>query len=398
MIDVDGLAKEAGKAVRDAAARVKLPDLMPDGRVRRRRTAFATAAAAFAVTILVAGIALIGNRSQSPEPDVATPSDSIGPTVLPPVTTLPAGSPATDVIYAGNAFVLDDGDGPEVCGAVMDSLPPQCSGPRLIGLDWSDVPWAESAQGVTWTTMYVEFSVIDGELVLAGAPEEPKDVTRATGPDFPAPAASFDLSEITSDLAALGTTGWHPGIVAVSGWWANEAEGWVGLDALIVTDEGQRWLDERYGVGAVRATGLFLPLESVTVSQREPAEPSAPALPGEPDTVRARDTLYYCGATAGERVGADAAEELLLTIDPSAEACFEERVTAGLPAEWILVQATIEGDLIVSIYRSLPDGSMEVFTDSTRDAFGSRGWTRASCQGVTFDPFGVTDCREEITE
>lgn len=40
---------------------------------------------------------------------------------------------------------------PQLClGAVMESYPPQCSGPALTNWDWSKVDDEEAASGVTW--------------------------------------------------------------------------------------------------------------------------------------------------------------------------------------------------------------------------------------------------------
>ncbi|MDP2774436.1 MAG: hypothetical protein Q8O61_12860, partial [Nocardioides sp.] len=55
--------------------------------------------------------------------------------------------------------VLDDGDGAELClGGVLESLPPQCGGPRLLGWDWADVEAGtyEERSGVTWGDFLVE--------------------------------------------------------------------------------------------------------------------------------------------------------------------------------------------------------------------------------------------------
>jgi hypothetical protein len=47
------------------------------------------------------------------------------------------------------SMLIDSVEGPELClGAVIESLPPQCSGPVVDGLDFGD--WSETASGVTW--------------------------------------------------------------------------------------------------------------------------------------------------------------------------------------------------------------------------------------------------------
>lgn len=54
--------------------------------------------------------------------------------------------------------VLDDGEGPEAClGGVLESYPPQCGGPDVLGWDWDalDLPY-EEASGVRWGTFVLE--------------------------------------------------------------------------------------------------------------------------------------------------------------------------------------------------------------------------------------------------
>ncbi len=55
------------------------------------------------------------------------------------------------------AMVLDDGTAAKLClGAIMESFPPQCSGPTLIGWDWNATPSEyEEASGVRWGDYWV---------------------------------------------------------------------------------------------------------------------------------------------------------------------------------------------------------------------------------------------------
>lgn len=112
----------------------------------------------------------------------------------------PAGAPSTakdtrrtgetdrDTVYQGTFTVLEDGShGPQLCDAVMESYPPQCSGPDVSGLDWAELPDGsyESADGTTWG----EFTVTgtwDGQgLTLTETPEAPP--VPLPGPEEPAP-------------------------------------------------------------------------------------------------------------------------------------------------------------------------------------------------------------------
>ncbi|MCM6762698.1 hypothetical protein NB037_09750 [Rathayibacter sp. ZW T2_19] len=64
-------------------------------------------------------------------------------------TVVPTEGPHDDL--TARAFVLDDGDGAELClGAVGQSLPPACGGPTITGWDWDDVEGEESQSGSTW--------------------------------------------------------------------------------------------------------------------------------------------------------------------------------------------------------------------------------------------------------
>ena len=79
-----------------------------------------------------------------------------------PHATVPA---ATGQVTTGYPVtVLDDGDGAELClGGVMDSFPPQCGGPGLVGWDWSEHDGDfEEGSGVRWGDFVVTGS-FDGE-------------------------------------------------------------------------------------------------------------------------------------------------------------------------------------------------------------------------------------------
>jgi hypothetical protein len=73
------------------------------------------------------------------------------------------GGPAAQVDVVGQGTVIQVGDAaPELClGAVTRSLPPQCSGPELVGWDWSANEGSETASDVTWGT-YAVFGSWDG--------------------------------------------------------------------------------------------------------------------------------------------------------------------------------------------------------------------------------------------
>jgi hypothetical protein len=59
--------------------------------------------------------------------------------------------------------------------------------------------------------------------------------------------------------------------------------------------------------------------------------------------------------------------------------CILQAFAAGRPAELVITFATIEGDPITNYVRVLDAGRVELFTDTTRDSYGSQGWVHSSC-------------------
>ncbi|MCC6934980.1 MAG: hypothetical protein IT333_00580 [Thermomicrobiales bacterium] len=95
---------------------------------------------------------------------------------------------------------------------------------------------------------------------------------------------------------------------------------------------------------------------------------------GTPKVVLERMAFPACGveiALNGAQWDAEAGA--------AARDCLITAADAGQVAELIYVQQTIEGDLIVSIYRVNDDGTATILADATRDRFGVDGWTMTSC-------------------
>ena len=67
-----------------------------------------------------------------------------------------------DEQVAGIVTVLESPEhGPQLCAAVAESFPPQCSGPDITNWEWSTVE-AQSASGTTWGEFWVQ-GVFDTE-------------------------------------------------------------------------------------------------------------------------------------------------------------------------------------------------------------------------------------------
>lgn len=76
---------------------------------------------------------------------------------------LPTAVPAADgpVRTNGLVTVLDDGDGPELCTFVAESLPPQCEGTPMADWDWTAHPEHEDQSGTKWGS-FVLTGTFDG--------------------------------------------------------------------------------------------------------------------------------------------------------------------------------------------------------------------------------------------
>lgn len=77
----------------------------------------------------------------------------------------PSGEPQR---YTTSAVMIQQGDEPpELClDSVMESNPPQCGGPTVVGLDWADVPDAETVMGVTFGSGWVVGTYADETFTL----------------------------------------------------------------------------------------------------------------------------------------------------------------------------------------------------------------------------------------
>lgn len=95
-----------------------------------------------------------------------------------------------------------------------------------------------------------------------------------------------------------------------------------------------------------------------------------------PDEVRNRSELPFCGHEVIERTGEGD------LYDAEVRTCFWDAHQAGEPAEFISEGLTVEGGRITQIWRLLPSGGLEIFTDATQDPLSTPEWTRTRCAGL----------------
>jgi hypothetical protein len=103
------------------------------------------------------------------------------------------------------SMVLEgDGHGPELClGGVLESLPPRCGGPDLIGWDWNAVGGFDSAGGTRW-----------GDYVVIGTYDDAAQTFTVTEP--PVPAADYEGPPLHAEP---DDSAWHTPCEPPSGGW-----------------------------------------------------------------------------------------------------------------------------------------------------------------------------------
>ena len=89
-----------------------------------------------------------------------------------------------------------------------------------------------------------------------------------------------------------------------------------------------------------------------------------------------RDPLPSCG-----EVRVAQTERLEDVVRPEV-ACLEAALASGASGEMVLFFTTTEGDPITEYLRVTPAGT-EVYTDATKDTFGSGRWSYGSCTRPT---------------
>lgn len=206
--------------------------------------------AAAALVLVAPAIGGCGSDGGSTATDPGGPSAST-PAGMP--TAVPAAPGTVDT--AGVATVMDTGT-PELClGAVADSYPPQCTGPRIDGWDWADHHGMyESQQGIRWGAFQVsgtwDGSTLTFENAVAAPVYDPMPTTPADRPTPSVRHSQGELEAIAHEVDGLpGAQGAYPD------------HGQVLVD--VVYDDGslQAWADRTYGSGVVVVSPLLLDRE-----------------------------------------------------------------------------------------------------------------------------------------
>ena len=183
--------------------------------------------------------------------DPAAPGAPADPPTPPPAVPASVG----EVRSAGLPTVMDTGTGAELClGAIAESYPPQCGGPRITNWDWAAQDGVFDQQGqVRWGTFAVT-GRWDGSAftVTSSIPGPLYDPMMPTPVELPQPTVDYSATELDDLSRALSEE-----LPGYQGSYADDA-GHVLVD--VVYDDGslQSYADEAYGDGVVVVNGALV--------------------------------------------------------------------------------------------------------------------------------------------
>jgi hypothetical protein len=180
----------------------------------------------------------------------ATPADPGDAGDVVPGGGQPAPIAAAGEVTGQGTVLQLDGEPAQFClGPVMESYPPQCSGPELIGWAWPDDEFSESSNGVTWGS-YAVTGTWDGVAFTETQPPMPLalyDPMRPEPDPHADPANAGDNSEELLTRVQEELSAWTDVTVLTS--YPENGYLW----ATVYYDDGtiQSYLDEVYGPDVV---------------------------------------------------------------------------------------------------------------------------------------------------
>ena len=201
-----------------------------------RRTPMTRTVVALVALLTLVGTAACSTEDQMRGIDPAAGSETAdtadvaaAPGELPTAVPAATGPVSTD----GLVTVLDDGDGPELCTFVAESLPPQCSGSPMAGWDWAAHPEHEDQSGTKWGSFALT-GTFDGTTftVTDATPAALYDpMSEAPAPEFatpcPAPAEGWGVLDpaTTTQESMDATFAAASALPGYAGAWIGQPEG-----------------------------------------------------------------------------------------------------------------------------------------------------------------------------
>jgi hypothetical protein len=203
----------------------------PEPGAPRWRTVAMIAAPAVAVFLAIGLPLLLLRGGGAPVTTAASGATTAATTTAAVTTQATTTLPPAPVQYTFSGMVLDkEGVGPELCMAVAESLPPQCRGVPVVGLNWADVSWAETAGDTTWAEARL-VGTFDGEQFALTQAPEPADLGPGTQPEgdpfaspCPEPAGGWVVTDpaLASDAAFAAAQAYAEAQPDYAGLWLDQ--------------------------------------------------------------------------------------------------------------------------------------------------------------------------------
>lgn len=183
----------------------------------------------------------------------ATPAASVGD----PTGTI-AALPAAGELQ-GQGMVMQKGtEPPQLClGAVMESYPPQCTGPALRNWDWSRVDDEEGASGYTWGS-YLVTGTWDGVQFTQTKDPIPLSLYDPSPPAGPAPWEGTTGSGSEAQLELIRAEIFSSGDSSILG--SRTTNGYLILNVFYDDGSLQNEMDAKYGPQLVLVQSALRPV------------------------------------------------------------------------------------------------------------------------------------------
>ena len=208
-------------------------------------------ALAFLAVLVLGACATPGDPGSEP---VTAPGGAPG--VVASADHLATGAPAATGHVTGQGTVLQAGAAPpQFClGGVMESYPPQCSGPEIVDWDWDQADQWETASGVTWGA-YVLTGTWDGSVFTRTAAPIPLSLYDAMPFEDPLEGRQGTTDEQQLERIQQDIVTGHQGYVLMSG----AERGFATVT--VVYDDGsfQTRINDEYGPGVVVVLSALRP-------------------------------------------------------------------------------------------------------------------------------------------
>ena len=167
-------------------------------------------------------------------------------------------APASGEVFAQATVLQVGSELPQLClGPIAESYPPQCSGPEVVGWDWTSTDQSEEASGVIWGAYAVQ-GTWDGSRLTVTQPPIPLslfdpmvDPDPYLDPSNAGRTSDDLLDEMMNSVANLSLPGF------VGAWKMN---GYLFVDVVHDVQPAQSILDMRYGPGVAVVRPALKPI------------------------------------------------------------------------------------------------------------------------------------------